>query len=219
MKDGAEKKLYPPFAKLANACLKELRTLPTKYPNNRLPFMRPPTAEALFHVNDPMPIRTIHPSDESTRKPDLVMVSRRAAAASAAIEGTTHRPAQELPWDYIVDNIANTTPKKNFDWDQVLLSLEFKPVTIKNPAKVPLEWSDQLEAGDELPRMLVPDGLFAQQPLPIFVSPSPDDPALGDDSPTRRMPSVSSHDVARSGQFMRCPRDHSLIAPRLFSYH
>jgi hypothetical protein len=72
----------------------------------------------LLHVNDPMPIFQSHQGKQSERKPDVVIVSHKTAL------GATAQP--ETQQSQVPSETPCKSPKDNFQWADVLSTLEFK---------------------------------------------------------------------------------------------
>jgi hypothetical protein len=73
--------------------------------------------DPLFHQNDPKPIKGIHNELKSSRKPDVVLVSMDSVRIA-------FDPDDHSDWtDYAFKTNA---PNRNFGWNDVLLTVEFK---------------------------------------------------------------------------------------------
>ena len=73
--------------------------------------------DPLFHQNDPMPIKGTHNERESSRKPDVVLVSMRSASTAVGPNAT---------WADYAFKTGTDKPPNNFGWGDILLSVEFK---------------------------------------------------------------------------------------------
>ena len=94
--------------------LRELKDLPSE-------LRMASDDDPLFHQNDPMPIKGTHNERESSRKPDVVLVSMRSASTAVG-------PDVDLAWtEYAFrTGIKPPTKNNNFGWGDILLTVEFK---------------------------------------------------------------------------------------------
>ncbi|KAG2067179.1 hypothetical protein BDR04DRAFT_1058335 [Suillus decipiens] len=128
---------YPSFVRAANAALLKLSSLEVPglpaFPHNN-------ETDILFHHND-KDIKQMHQEAKSTRKPDVVIVSRKAAKGVAgAVEakgkgkskGKSKGSTGNKDGDQIEEakefdtNKAAAKPRGNFNWIDVRSTIEFK---------------------------------------------------------------------------------------------
>lgn len=76
--------------------------------------------QLLFHRNDPMLMRTVHNGHQSDWKPDVILVSVKAAR-NALSEGDQGIWGVDCAF-----TTATKAPKKNFDWKDCFCAVEFK---------------------------------------------------------------------------------------------
>ena len=101
--------------------------------------------DPLFHQNDPMPIKGTHNERESSRKPDVVLVSMRSASSAFG--------SDDYDWIDYAFNFGIDKPKNNFGWGDILLTVEFKrkDSTLTLP---PPEYNDK-----DMVKLIVPQSL------------------------------------------------------------
>ena len=104
---------YAYFVRAANTALIELK--PLDVPG--LPSSKSDNpSDIVFHRNDPMYIRQYHQDAESKRKPDVVVVSCKSARSVRKGRKTAKK----------VNEMACNAPDENFEWADVLSTVEFK---------------------------------------------------------------------------------------------
>jgi hypothetical protein len=134
---------YGHFARAANTVLLRLSSVEV----SGLPFCKEHNdpSNILFHRNDPMPICQTHQGAESKRKPDVVVVSCQTAAQVNEKKGGSRKKAESRKKagsrkkaeggkepengkeeDDIYIGVASKAPQKNFEWVDVLSTVEFK---------------------------------------------------------------------------------------------
>jgi hypothetical protein len=128
---------YGHFARAANTAL--LRLSFVDVPGLPSSKAHDDSSNILFHRNDPMPICQTHQGAESKRKPDVVVVSYQTAARSNKKKGGGRKkvgnrkkakggkePESGKEEDDIYTEVASKAPQKNFEWADVLSTVEFK---------------------------------------------------------------------------------------------
>jgi hypothetical protein len=105
-----EEDMYKPFVQASNLALDKLSNL------NAPGLVRSKDDDnnkILFHRNDPRNITQKHQGATSTRKPDVVIVSRTGAKKKQS--GQAYK-----------DELASEKPSKSFEWTDVRSTVEFK---------------------------------------------------------------------------------------------
>ncbi|KAG2135350.1 uncharacterized protein EDB93DRAFT_1170796 [Suillus bovinus] len=120
---NTELDMYQPFIKAANCALRRLSKLDA-------PGLVPSKAEddfenIIFHLNDPSLIHQTHQEEQSSRKPDVVIVSNASAMKAGNCE---------------VEDIYESAlkkPVKKFEWKELRTTLEFKHTKAKSGLALP----------------------------------------------------------------------------------
>ncbi|KAF8484070.1 hypothetical protein DFH94DRAFT_338639 [Russula ochroleuca] len=114
---------YGPFVRAFNHALEALRAIDVP-PLQRL--NKTAEDEILFHRNDPMLIQAKHNGHGSDRKPDVILVSLKAARKASSKD-------DQGSWgDYAFETAAEA-PKNNFEWKVSFSAVEFKKKSKKLP--------------------------------------------------------------------------------------
>ncbi|KAG1840485.1 hypothetical protein DFJ58DRAFT_689182 [Suillus subalutaceus] len=121
---------YPSFVRAANAALLKLRSLEV----SGLPAPPHDETDILFHHND-KDMKQMHQDVKSTRKPDVVLVSREAAKGVAK-GGKTKGKSKGKGKEFNTDTAA-TKPHGNFNWIDVRSTVEFKRSRTLDPPVLP----------------------------------------------------------------------------------
>jgi hypothetical protein len=103
----------PPFISTMNEAFEALRKVKDLPSELRTATVDDP----LFRRNDPMAINGTHNDKDSSRRPDIVLVTKLSAS-------NAYEPGNQAVW---TDYAFETDPPKNtFGWNDVLLTVEFK---------------------------------------------------------------------------------------------
>ncbi|KAG2120014.1 hypothetical protein BD769DRAFT_1641729 [Suillus cothurnatus] len=121
MKSKVEDQMYKPFIQASNLALERLSKL-------NAPGLVCSKAHddhnILFHQNDPKNMTQKHQGEKSTRKPDVVIVSRTGA-----------KKVRKQPGQAYKDEEAWEKPAKQFQWTDVRSTVEFKHKKIRTDKK------------------------------------------------------------------------------------
>ncbi|KAG2129041.1 uncharacterized protein EDB93DRAFT_1183411 [Suillus bovinus] len=153
---ATEPSSYPSFVRAANAALLKLRNLEVSglpaSPHND-------DTDILFHYND-KDIKQRHQGAESTRKPDVVLVSRKAVKGAAKGRETKSKAKgkgkgkskgqastgndddEDQDTEEFYTNKAAKKPHGNFKWVDVRSTVEFKRNSTINPPVLPYKVSE-----------------------------------------------------------------------------
>ncbi|KAG2134053.1 uncharacterized protein EDB93DRAFT_1173291 [Suillus bovinus] len=154
---ATEPSSYPSFVRAANAALLKLRSLEVSglqaSPHND-------DTDILFHYND-KDIKQTHQGAESTRKPDVVLVSRKALKGAAKGRETKSKGKgkgkgkgtgqastgnddddEDQDTEEFYANKAAKKPHGNFKWVDVRSTVEFKRSSTINPPVLPYKVSE-----------------------------------------------------------------------------
>jgi hypothetical protein len=118
-----EEQMYKPFVQASNLALEKLSGL--NAPGLVCSKGRDDD-KILFHRNDPRNITQKHQGQQSTRKPDVVIVSRTGAKNVRKQSGQAYE-----------DKEASEKPSKQFKWTAVRSTVEFKHKKIRTGLSTP----------------------------------------------------------------------------------